>query len=54
MTEKVKRGDIVGVRGKPGELDINILFLAYQIRFSAIFTSTDKSYLAYPYQTHGI
>ena len=29
-------------------------FLAYQIRFSMIFTNADKSYLAYPYPTCGI
>ena len=28
--------------------------LAYQTRFSAIFTSADKSYLTYPYPTRGI
>ena len=29
-------------------------FLAYQTRFSLIFTSADKSYLKYPYLTYGI
>ena len=29
------------------------LFIAYQTRFSAIFTCADKSYLTHPYLTHG-
>ena len=30
------------------------ILLAYQIRFSMIFTSADKSYLTYTYPTRGI
>ena len=30
---------------------VEVLFLAYQTRLSAFFTSADKSYLTYPYMT---
>ena len=33
---------------------VRLYFLAYQIRFSKIFTNADKPYLTYPYPSRGI